>query len=64
MNIVRKYNLTEEEKKALDTVYGILTYIRGEEFDHFNNSILMHCEIDDFYYDYEEICNELTKEEN
>lgn len=62
MNIIRKYKLTEEEKKALDTVGDILIYIRDEAYGHFN-SILGYCELDSFYYDYENICEELKGED-
>lgn len=63
MNIVRKYNLTEEEKMSLDTVKDILDEIMVEEVDHFE-SILCNCTLNGFYRDYEKICKELTKEEN
>lgn len=63
MNIIRKYDLTEEEKKALDTVKDILDDIMVEEADHFE-SVLYNCTLDGFYRDYERICKELTKEEN
>lgn len=64
MNIVRKYELTEEEKKALIIVNGILNCIRHRDYDHFNEDILANCELDEFYRDYEYICKELIEGEN
>ena len=64
MNIIRKYKLTEEEKRALDTVGEILFALVFEDYDHFDENILKDCSFEVFYNDYTKIYRELTKEEN